>query len=64
MRAVLSILLAVVVLTQAAPAKPIRDATIAEITARCGFPNANYLKRLFKRQTGQTMSEWRCRDTP
>ena len=40
------------------------DATITEITDRCGFPNANYLKRLFKRQTGQTMSEWRCRDTP
>ena len=36
---------------------------ISEITARCGFPNANYLKHLFKRRTGKTMREWRCRDS-
>ena len=37
------------------------DATITEITDRCGFPNANYLKRLFKQRTGKTMREWRRR---
>lgn len=40
------------------------DAPIAAITARCGFANANYLKRLFKRRTGQTMREWRCGGRP
>jgi len=38
------------------------DLSISEITERCGFPNANYLKRLFKQRTGKTMREWRCRD--
>lgn len=39
------------------------DLSISEITGRCGFPNANYLKRLFKQRTGKTMREWRCRDS-
>lgn len=38
--------------------------TIREITARCGFPNANYLKRLFKKRTGQTMREFRRANGP
>lgn len=38
--------------------------TITEITARCGFPNANYLKRIFKRRTGLTMREFRQASAP
>ena len=38
--------------------------SIAEISSRSGFPNANYLKRLFKRRTGKTMREWRRADEP
>lgn len=38
--------------------------TITEITARCGFPNANYLKRLFKQRTGLTMREFRKASAP
>ena len=33
--------------------------TIDRIAAKCGFANANYLKILFKRHTGTTMSEFR-----
>lgn len=38
--------------------------TITEITARCAFPNANYLKRLFKQRTGLTMREFRQASAP
>lgn len=30
-----------------------------KIAAECGFPNANYLPHLFRRETGQTMSNFR-----
>ncbi len=32
---------------------------ISVIGKRCGFPNANYLKKLFLAETGMTLSEWR-----
>lgn len=32
---------------------------ISQISASCGYRNANYLKNLFKRRFGMTMSEWR-----
>lgn len=38
--------------------------SITEITARCAFPNANYLKRLFKQRTGKTMREFRQASAP
>lgn len=30
-----------------------------EIAARCGYMNSNYLKNLFKRRFGMTMTQWR-----
>jgi AraC-like DNA-binding protein len=36
---------------------------ILVIGKRCGFPNANYLKKLFLAETGMTMREWRRRNT-
>lgn len=41
-----------------------KSLTITEITARCAFPNANYLKRLFKQRTGLTMREFRQASAP
>ena len=35
--------------------------SIRAITAKCGFPNANHLKNLFRRHFGVTMREWRAR---
>ncbi len=32
---------------------------IADIARRAGYPNANYLKNLFKRKTGTSMRDWR-----
>ena len=36
---------------------------LSVVGKRCGFPNANYLKKLFLAETGMTMSEWRRRNT-
>ena len=33
--------------------------SIARITSLCGFPDENYAKRLFRKQTGLTMRDWR-----
>ena len=35
--------------------------SIRAISAKCGFPNPNHLKNLFKRQFGLSMREWRKR---
>ena len=35
---------------------------ISVIGRRCGFANANYLKRIFLADTGLTMAEWRSRN--
>ena len=35
---------------------------LSVIGRRCGFANANYLKRIFLADTGLTMAEWRSRD--
>ena len=32
---------------------------LSVVGKRCGFPNANYLKKLFLAETGMTMREWR-----
>lgn len=37
--------------------------TITRIAAECGFRNENYLKILFKRRTGMTMSDFRRRNS-
>ena len=36
-------------------------APIKEVTARCGYENANSLKNLFKRRFGMSMRDWRRR---
>ena len=36
-------------------------ASIAEIAARCGFADQSHLQRVFKRMTGTTPNEFRCR---
>lgn len=36
------------------------NASIKSISTSCGFPDANYLKILFRRHTGMTMREWRA----
>ncbi len=36
---------------------------IAHISASCGYRNANYLRNLFKRRFGLTMSKWRRQNT-
>lgn len=35
------------------------DLPIEEVARRAGYPNANYLKNLFKRHVGQSMRDWR-----
>ena len=35
-------------------------ASIKSISSACGFPDANYLKILFRRHVGMSMREWRC----
>lgn len=37
---------------------------IRKITAVCGFPAETYAKRVFRKATGQTMSDWRRGATP
>ena len=32
---------------------------IGDVAQRAGYPNANYLKNLFKRHFGQSMRDWR-----
>lgn len=34
--------------------------SIKAISSACGFPDANYLKILFRRHVGMSMREWRC----
>lgn len=36
---------------------------LESITSQCGYSSANYLKNLFKKKTGITMSEWRRRNS-
>ena len=33
---------------------------IGEVARRAGYPNANYLKNLFRRHVGQSMRDWRA----
>ena len=37
--------------------------SIESISVQCGYDSTNYLKNLFKKRTGITMSEWRSRNS-
>jgi len=37
------------------------NVSIREVSQRCGYPDANYFARLFRRQTGQTPREYAAR---
>ena len=39
------------------------DLPIGEVAHRVGYPNANYLKNLFRRHFGQSMRDWRRNST-